>query len=84
MGWRGDRDDYLAEFERRSFGVITREEAMAMAILCEELGPDYETQKRPGVRPDSQPSARASARSAGQDRPGARRDARHAVGRGAA
>jgi hypothetical protein len=44
MGWRSDREDWLAEFDRRSFGVLTRAEAEAMAILSGELGPDYDTE----------------------------------------
>jgi hypothetical protein len=46
MGWRSDREDWLAEFDRRSFGVLTRAEAEAMAILSGELGPDYDTARR--------------------------------------
>lgn len=62
MGWRSDREDWLAEFERRSFGVLTREEAMALAVLCGELGPDYDETE--GVRNGMEAQSRQTLREA--------------------
>lgn len=44
MGWHADREEWLERFERRSFGVLTRQEAWAIAVLSGAWPQDYDNE----------------------------------------